>query len=188
MNYNEVYASNPAYFGKPFPEVIDYFRRQGVRGRILDVGCGQGRNAIPLAEMGYQVHGIDTSSIAISQLNTQLKTISLDVKVEQKEFSSLTILDQFDYVLLDGFFHFYDHESADEEKKMRHLSANVHPQCKLVFCFAIHGESVSAFRKMTSNLQVIEEAQVHYEYIDPVSEWKFETNYFLSVLLKGAQN
>lgn len=182
MNYDEVYASNFAYFGKPFPEVINYFERQGKRGNILDVGCGQGRNAIPLAEMGYKVHGIDTSLVAISQLKNQLENISLNIKVEQKEFISLTNLDQFDFILLDGFFHFYDQESADEDEKMRHLLENVRSHCKLVFCFADHGESVSAFRKITSELKVIEEAQVHYDYIDPVSEWKFETNYFLSVL------
>ncbi|MCZ4409982.1 class I SAM-dependent methyltransferase [Cryomorphaceae bacterium 1068] len=182
MNYDEVYASNSAYFGKPFPEVIDYFKRQGKRGNILDVGCGQGRNAIPLAEMGYKVHGIDTSSIAIGQLKTQLENISLNLKVEHKEFISLTNLDHFDFILLDGFFHFYDHELADEEVKMRHLLENVRPESKLVFCFADHSDSVSAFRQMISKLAVIEESQVQYEYTDPVSQWKFETNYFFSVL------
>jgi len=30
-------------------------------GRILDVGCGYGRIAIPLVELGYEVTGIDIS-------------------------------------------------------------------------------------------------------------------------------
>lgn len=31
-------------------------------GRVLDVGCGYGRIAIPLAELGYEVTGLDISS------------------------------------------------------------------------------------------------------------------------------
>lgn len=182
MNYDELYRESPEYFGNPLPEVIDFFARQKGKGKVLDVGCGQGRNAIPLTEMGYHVHAIDTSSISTSQLKAQIETKSHDLKVEQKDFNSVVNLDQFDFVLLDGFFHFYDYELAQEENKMRHLLANVRPDCILVFCFADHGESVSAFRQMTSGLDLIEEGQVHYAYVDPVSEWKFETNYFFAVL------
>ena len=31
-------------------------------GRVLDIGCGAGRNAVPLARMGWDVVGIDLSS------------------------------------------------------------------------------------------------------------------------------
>jgi ubiquinone/menaquinone biosynthesis C-methylase UbiE len=34
---------------------------------VLDMGCGIGRNAIPLSEMGYDVTGIDISSVAIEK-------------------------------------------------------------------------------------------------------------------------
>ena len=47
--------------GAPNDALIAFARAQPVRGRALDIGCGAGRNALPLAGLGWDVLGIDRS-------------------------------------------------------------------------------------------------------------------------------
>lgn len=49
----------------PNATLIEYADRQLSRshpGRLLDIGCGAGRNAVPLARMGWNVVGTDNSA------------------------------------------------------------------------------------------------------------------------------
>ncbi|HOR47182.1 MAG TPA: class I SAM-dependent methyltransferase, partial [Caldisericia bacterium] len=49
--------------------------------RVLDLGCGNGRNAVPLARMGCKVTGVDISKVALSLLKekSQKKGVCVDV-------------------------------------------------------------------------------------------------------------
>jgi len=49
--------------------------------KFLDLGCGNGRNAIPLAHMGYEVVGMDTSEVALKQARN---TLALENEEVQK--------------------------------------------------------------------------------------------------------
>jgi ubiquinone/menaquinone biosynthesis C-methylase UbiE len=53
-----------AAFSRSAPNalLIDYARRRPVSAtRVLDIGCGAGRNAVPLAADGFKVIGLDRS-------------------------------------------------------------------------------------------------------------------------------
>ena len=74
--YDELYETEDL-FGNPYPELIDYFTSQSNKGRVLDLGCGQGRNAIPLARLGFEVTGVDLTKVGISQMNQIAKSENL---------------------------------------------------------------------------------------------------------------
>lgn len=63
-------ASHPAKDIARFVETFDWLEAAGVfpspAARVLDLGCGNGRAAIIMAERGYEVHGIDISGTAIT--------------------------------------------------------------------------------------------------------------------------
>jgi tellurite methyltransferase len=68
--WNERYAREGL---EPFPDapaqwLVEYRDLLTGSGRALDVACGDGRNALYLAQLGYEVDAIDASDVAIDAL------------------------------------------------------------------------------------------------------------------------
>ena len=56
-------------------------------GNVLDIACGDGRNAIYLAGLGYHVHAIDFSEEALNRLDYFCKKQNLKVKTDLVDLS-----------------------------------------------------------------------------------------------------
>lgn len=74
MNYwnEEVYGKKLQWNIWPFTEVISTLLSakpdcEELNKEILGIGCGVGNNLIPIAQLGYNVHGIDISDLAIQE-------------------------------------------------------------------------------------------------------------------------
>ncbi|MDW0205724.1 MAG: class I SAM-dependent methyltransferase [Nitrososphaeraceae archaeon] len=83
--WDKVYSNDSAFFGE---EPSDFaqkcysnFKRYDVK-RLLELGCGQGRDTIFFASNGFDVHAIDASKVAIENINQKIrqKNISLDLR------------------------------------------------------------------------------------------------------------
>ena len=61
------------------------------KGRALDIACGEGRNAIFLAQNGYEVDAVDISSVAIDRVAEAVKTSGLKVNVIQADLENYEI-------------------------------------------------------------------------------------------------
>jgi ubiquinone/menaquinone biosynthesis C-methylase UbiE len=53
--------------------------------KVLDLGCGSGRDSFYLAEHGYRVWGIDISRVAIERAKVNLNSYDIDFKVASAE-------------------------------------------------------------------------------------------------------
>lgn len=60
-------------------------------GRILDIGCGSGRDSLAFKKLGYQVEAIDYSE----ELVTKARELT-GISVRQKNFYELSELNQYD--------------------------------------------------------------------------------------------
>lgn len=87
--WNEKYQGAEWKYGKaPSEFLISVMDKFPKGARILDVGCGEGRNAVALAAKGFKVTGLDFSSVALeraaqlakdSGVEVQLKSVDLDL-------------------------------------------------------------------------------------------------------------
>ena len=65
-----LYANRDAVdtFGPPNPEILELLPTLPSNARLLDLGCGEGRLMLPLAEAGLEVVGVDVSEAGIAKL------------------------------------------------------------------------------------------------------------------------
>ncbi len=73
-------------------EIMEYFLFDSLpRGklRILDVGCGVGRFAVPLARSGHEVVGLDLSARMLQQTRKSAQGEDLEIKTVQGSVSSM---------------------------------------------------------------------------------------------------
>lgn len=83
--WDKIYSDASAFFGEDpsnfAQKCYSYFKKYGVK-RILELGCGQGRDTIFFASNGFDVHAIDASKVAIENINQKKgqKNISLDLR------------------------------------------------------------------------------------------------------------
>lgn len=68
-NYDRLYDETPNALGEPTPVFVDFFDQFEPEGvRVLDVGCGQGRDALFIARQGHTVVGVDVSPNGVRDL------------------------------------------------------------------------------------------------------------------------
>jgi len=105
------YPSSPPPWdiGRPQPAIVGLVRSGEIKpGRVLDVGCGTGNNAILLEKSGFTIVGIDIVPKAIQIART--RAIEQNTKVDFLVGSALELdlhsrKKEFDTVIDSGFFH-----------------------------------------------------------------------------------
>jgi len=124
--YNKHYKKE-AYFGKPYPGLVDFFETYPDRNVVLDLGCGQGRDALFLGRIGYRVIGVDISDVGIQQLNLTAQKEKLQVKGLVADIYTFQITSEYDMVLLDSIFHFYKNDLEKEKKLLKRITEEIKP-------------------------------------------------------------
>ena len=58
-------------FGDDTSQAVSFLKRSGGDGPVLELAIGTGRVALPLAEQGVEVHGIDASEAMVAKLRAK---------------------------------------------------------------------------------------------------------------------
>ncbi|MBI9009206.1 MAG: class I SAM-dependent methyltransferase [Tenericutes bacterium] len=102
------------YFGNSYQELISFFRDYPNKGKVLDLGCGQGRDTIEIAKLGYEVMGVDLSIVGIKQMLEEAQKLSLNVNAEVSDVYTYERIHEYDIILLDSMLHFYSKDKVKE--------------------------------------------------------------------------
>ena len=104
---SQLWKTEPIEF---LPNYAKIFKEKGIR-KVLDVGCGDGRNSLYLMEYGFQVIGFDLSPQAVIKANSLAESHSLTsgffLEVNVENLPSPFVPEMFDVlVCLDAFGQF----------------------------------------------------------------------------------
>lgn len=135
--FDTAYQGAPPWeIGRPQDDVIRLEKRGGFKGKVLDIGCGSGENALYLASKGYEVLGIDRVAAAIDLARAKAEERKIACEFLVADALQLSKLKkQFDTVLDSGLFHVFS--DADREKYARSLAKVVKNRGTLhILCFS----------------------------------------------------
>jgi SAM-dependent methyltransferase len=92
--------------GEPFPEFVRFFEEYpGDPGTVLDLGCGQGRDALLAASHGHSVVGVDFSPTGVSQMQQAAAARGLAVEGVVADVVSYRPRRKHGIVILDRVLH-----------------------------------------------------------------------------------
>ncbi len=151
MNFfNSAYKDIPPWdIGRPQKEFIRLKEDGEINGRVLDVGCGTGENALYLAHLGFEVWGIDGAPSAIKKAKEKAKKRGITVNFLVFDALKLQSLQtKFNTVIDCGLFHVF----TDEERPIfvTSLSSTLQPGGKyFMLCFSEHEPGSCGPRRVT---------------------------------------
>ena len=136
-DFDEMYASTPPWdIGRPQPAFLSLADAGGLRGAVLDAGCGTGEHAQMAAERGLEATGVDLAEAAIATVESKARERGLSAEFLVWDALDLPGLGrQFDTVLDCGLLHVF--EDADRARFLTSLREAVKPGGRyFMLCFS----------------------------------------------------
>jgi tellurite methyltransferase len=166
--YDRGYAACPCYWGaEPSSLVRDFLRTQEAGGtlRVLDAGCGEGKNAAAFARLGSTVEAIDVSAKAIANGRAAWPSIA-NIHWREGDISDPRIgLGDYDVVIAYGLMHCLRSRRKVHEV-IRRLQDHTLPGGYHILCaFNDRSQNLAAHPGFTPTLIA------HDEYVAAYNSW-----------------
>ncbi|KPL60155.1 class I SAM-dependent methyltransferase [Rossellomorea vietnamensis] len=99
--------SIPIFVNAPDENLVSYVERGTVSpGKVLEFGCGPGRNAIYLAERGFEVDAVDVSKTSLEWAKERADGRNLTINfLHQNIFDCDLNIGKYDFIYDSGCFH-----------------------------------------------------------------------------------
>lgn len=118
--YLTFYCQKEDYFHKKYgmtkthSEVIFSAPYLKENSKVLDLGCGQGRNSLYLTMLGHDVTSVDTNGQSLVQLENRVMEEELPSKIDWYDINSANLQDNYDFILSTVVFMFLDDQAVPD--------------------------------------------------------------------------
>jgi SAM-dependent methyltransferase len=125
-----VYDETHAYMARETEDCVELVEELAVRGRVLELGIGTGRVALPLAARGVDVAGIDVSTSMVERMRA--KPGGADIPVVIGDMADVAFDGAFSlvYVVFNTFFGLLSQD--DQVRCFRNVAAKLTPGGRFV--------------------------------------------------------
>lgn len=117
--YKEIYSatSGNKWSGNPNQALVSEVNNHILRGKALDIGAGEGADAVWLSQQGFQVTALEPSSIAVARMSELVAATNAEIEIINTTFEQAK-LGQYQLVTA-----FYTPLLADAESVEKLLTA-----------------------------------------------------------------
>ncbi|UCE07735.1 MAG: class I SAM-dependent methyltransferase [bacterium] len=138
--------------GLPEYGLLKFFN-QIPRGRVLDLGGGDGRNSLIFAQNGYKVKLVDCSKVAIQKCRKKANDLNIKIEIEQRNIEDY-IISPNTYSLIIASFLLQAFKLSVAEKIINSMVQGV---CKNGFLYvSVLSTEDSAFEQRKRELEQVE--------------------------------
>lgn len=167
-------------FERAIGQVDQLIELTGVRGgALLDLGCGPGRFAVPFAQRGFAVTGVDITPFLMEKARAYAEREGVEIELVKEDMRRFVRPDAFDLALsmLTTFGYFDD---ADEDLT---VLGNVLTSLKPggAFVFDTYGKEVLAGKYRDTSSKQLPDGTVIVQRRNAVNDWSQMENEWLLI-------
>jgi len=129
--YDEKYSKKEFYWGKKPSAICDRVIEivkpsSGFHPKLLDLGCGEGRNAVYFAKHGFEVTGLDLSLPGLKKTEMYAQEAGVKIKTIHADIITYKLEEIYDVIFSTGTLHYLPPEVRKErfEDYKKHTSFN----------------------------------------------------------------
>jgi tellurite methyltransferase len=107
--YDEKYDQDSYYWGiQPSSSCLEVIKRMPAARhiKVLDLGCGEGRNAVFFARHGYDVSAFDSSAKGVQKTQKLAEKAAVKINVFQDDINDFRLNEKFDVIFAVGVLHY----------------------------------------------------------------------------------
>ena len=130
-NYERQFREDPAACGEPSAAIVELLQSFPAPSSVLDLGCGQGRDALVAARAGHSVTAVDRSPTGVAQMMGAAESEGLALSGVVADLLDYAPSARYDVVLLDRVLHQF-RESAQRAEVFALAASATRPGGTLV--------------------------------------------------------